>query len=183
MTASLRHDIVLIGLRGSGKSTVGRMLAEVLAIELIDLDRCVLERLNKPTVAEAWASLGQAAFRDAEAAALAELLALHDPAHPRVIALGGGTLTVTEAQATLTEAQTAGLARAFYLHATPEQLAARLPAHDPDRPSLTDQHDPIEEMRMVYQQRDSLYRQCAAHIIESTTPEETLAAISAIIAA
>jgi len=174
-------DIVLMGLRGSGKSTIGQRLAEALRWGFIDLDERVLAHLGQATVADAWNTLGEPAFRAAEHTALAEQLALHDPAAPRIIALGGGTPTIPEAQRLLSDARARHTIQSIYLHAPPEQLAARLPPTDPNRPNLTNAATPLEEIQTIYTQRDPLYRKIADQTIESTTIEETIASLKALL--
>lgn len=109
----------------SGKSTVGALLARALDYTLVDLDRLVEERTGR-AVAEWFARGGEAAFRAAEAGALAEAAARARV----VIATGGGALV---------DARNLELARAsgvvVYLRVSPETLAARL-AGDASRPLL-----------------------------------------------
>ncbi len=78
-------NLILIGLRGSGKSTIGRLAAARLGRAFVDLDDLTPRELGCSGVADAWARFGEAAFRTAEIAALKKVLALTD----HVIALGG----------------------------------------------------------------------------------------------
>lgn len=174
-------DIVLMGLRGSGKSTIGRRLAEQLARPFIDLDERVLRHLNFPTVADAWSALGEPAFRQAEHTVLAKLLAKHDPAQSRIIALGGGTPAILEAKQLLNDSRQRGTIRSIYLHATPAELIMRLPPTDANRPRLTTAASPLDEVQTVYNTRDLIYRALADHIIDATGIEQTIAAIRAIL--
>lgn len=80
--------ILLAGPPFSGKTTCGRMAAAELGMPFLDLDR-VVEAALGATVEEAFEELGEEAFRDAEAAALAECMAVRPPC---LVALGGGTL-------------------------------------------------------------------------------------------
>ena len=77
--------IILVGYRGSGKTTVGRLLAQRLDREFADADDRIEAAAGK-TIAEIFAAEGEPGFRDREAAARAELCA----GPPRIIATGGG---------------------------------------------------------------------------------------------
>ncbi len=86
MSSRRRRQIYLVGFMGSGKSTVGRLLARALGWQFIDLDS-IIEAGQQMTVREIFESAGEPFFREVEAAALAEI----SKAEPAVIALGGGT--------------------------------------------------------------------------------------------
>jgi len=79
-------DIVLVGAPGSGKTTVGAVLADRLGVPFRDVDAVITERVGKP-VAEIFADDGESVFRAFEEATTAELLAL-----PGILALGGGAV-------------------------------------------------------------------------------------------
>lgn len=81
--------VVLIGFMGAGKTTVGRALAERLGWKFLDLDD-LIEQLEQKTVAEIFASCGEAAFRGMESAALAAALQDCASSGDLVLALGGG---------------------------------------------------------------------------------------------
>ena len=83
-----KENLVLSGMPGSGKSTVGRLLAERMGRRFIDLDEEIADRLSK-SPADMIAEHGEAAFRDAESAVLKEVLSGLQGA---VLALGGGTV-------------------------------------------------------------------------------------------
>lgn len=156
-------NIVLIGLRGSGKTTVGRLAAERLARVFVDLDDVTARSLGAARAADAWAEHGERAFRRAEAAALAAALARDG----RVIALGGGTPTAPGAADLLRRERDAGRARIVYLEADAPTLRARLAATDlSTRPSLTGA-DPLAEIDAVLARRDPLFRELADEVIET----------------
>ena len=79
--------VYLVGMPGSGKSTVGRELAGRFGVPFVDLDK-EIERLNGATVTEIFAERGEAGFRALEAQALLDA-SIHDPA---VVACGGGVV-------------------------------------------------------------------------------------------
>lgn len=160
-------NILIMGLRGAGKSTAARLLGERLARPSLDLDTSVLARLGVRTVAEAWSAHGEAGFREAESASLREALR----AVGMVIALGGGTPTAPGAEAMIREAQCAGRAVVVYLHAPAEVLAERVRNDPPEhRPRLLglDHGGAVAEMQAVYLRRHGLYVSLADHIIDAS---------------
>lgn len=157
--------VLLIGLRCSGKSTVGRLLAERLQRPFIDLDDRTAAILNFTTAGDALRTHGEPAFRAAESQALRAVLT--DPT-PAIIALGGGTPTAPGAAALLLEAQGAGRAMIVYLRATPELLAQRLRnSSAATRPSLTGA-GAVAEVGLLFQQRDPLYTRLANRVADGS---------------
>ncbi|MEO0588762.1 MAG: shikimate kinase, partial [Planctomycetota bacterium] len=148
--------IVLMGYRGSGKSTVGRAVAERLAMPFVDLDDAVRDRFGGATIAEIWAEHGEPAFRRAEAAAAVE----HLQGPGIVLALGGGT----PMQPAAAEAIAAADALRIYLHAPPEVLHERIvddATSTDQRPALTAAGGSLDEVRRVLVERDPVYRRLA----------------------
>jgi len=88
--AESNRRVFLIGFMGAGKTTVGQALARNLGWSFCDLDR-IIEKQEQKTVAEIFAERGEAGFRSAESAALAELLQEDGTKDHLVVALGGGT--------------------------------------------------------------------------------------------
>ncbi len=166
-------NVLLIGLRGSGKSTVGPMLAERLERQFIDLDVVTLWRLRMPTVQRAWAEAGVVRFRQAEADALRDSIESPD----RVIAAGGGTPTAPGAERLIRAAAAEGGLFVVYLREEPATLVDRLRAagETDDRPSLTGA-DPIAEVWDVYTDRDPLYRDLASIVIDGASSAQDAAA-------
>jgi shikimate kinase len=152
-----RARIALIGFRGTGKTTVGRIVADRLGLEFLDADAALEHRLGL-SVAEVFRDRGEPAFRDEEQATLAAIA--HEP-HPTgvVVATGGGAVL----RAANREVLNSRFPSIVWLDASPEAILARL-AHTPrgKRPALTDR--PIdEEVRMLLADREPWYR-ALAHV-------------------
>lgn len=157
----VRMTIYLMGLRGSGKSTVGRLLASRLGGGFVDLDDLTPAVLGCATAAEALTTKGEPAFRSAERQAL------DDPRvrGAAVVALGGGTPTHAASAEELRKRVALG-DQLVYLRASVETLIARLAATDlSKRPSLTGA-DPLAEVGTVWARRDPVYLGLATAIVE-----------------
>lgn len=154
-----------MGLRASGKTTLGRVVAARVGGVCVDLDDVVVESLGVSDAKEAFARFGEAGFRTAETRELGRVLgAARDVAGGGVVvALGGGTPTAPGAKDVLRGAVAVGSVVLVYLHAEPGLLAARLGGvrgEDRGRPSLTGA-DVVDEVGAVYAARDGLYRSLA----------------------
>lgn len=168
--------VILIGLRASGKTTVGRLLAERLAGAFVDLDDRTAERLHCATTAEALTRYGEPRFREAEADALAHELAGEHPSppSPTILSLGGGTPMHPDSLARLLAAQQQGHARIIYLRAEAPTLIERLRGPEAAaRPSLTGKGT-LEEVPVLLAKRDPVYRDLADQVvpIEGLSPAE-----------
>ena len=162
--------IVLTGLRGAGKTTIGRALARQLRRTFIDLDESTLARLNATSVARVWHERGEAAWRAAEVVSLQVALVLPGA----VTALGGGTLMIPEAQ-NLIGARRVDRTIVVYLRCTAESLIHRLNLDPRDRPPLTG--FPLEqEVPLIFAQRDPIYRRLADWTIDTDdlSPDEVV---------
>jgi len=154
----VRNDahVALVGLMGSGKTTVGRRVAKLVGRPFVDADEAFIPRYGR-TVADTFATVGEAGFRDDEERLLGELLAVGTPL---VLATGGG--------AVLRESTRALLAGpgvfVVYLHAEPAFLASRTQAKA-DRPLLAGT-DPLEVLTRMHDERDALYREVADEVLE-----------------
>lgn len=150
--------IALIGLPGSGKSTIGRQLARRLQFPFFDSDHVIEERLGYP-IRVAFELDGEDRFRDLEEAVLDELTQL-----PRaVISTGGGAVLRFATRQRLRER-----GQVVYLNSTPEEIFRRL-RHDVNRP-LLQVADPLTRLRELYAVRDPLYRETAHFVIETGRP-------------
>jgi shikimate kinase len=161
---------VLIGYRGSGKTTIGRKLADHLWQKFVDTDEMIVASAGKP-IAEIFAQQGESQFRDLETQALREASKLAE----HVIALGGGAPIRGENR----ELIKAAGHRVIYLSCEPETLFKRIQA-DPEtaaaRPHLTPFGGSEDEIRKVLSEREPIYRQFADAEIDVTylTPEEAM---------
>ena len=166
------RSIVLMGLRGSGKSTVGPMLASKLSYDFQDLDDAVLSDSSHKTIADIVRAEGWEGFRNREREQLEIWLWALDtlPEKRLVLALGGGAPTHDPSRALLQSAQLHDFVALVYLRAQPETLAKRMAA-SADRPSLTGK-DPLEEIRDIFNQRDELYRSIADVVLDIDTLDE-----------
>lgn len=145
----MRPCILLIGLRGSGKSTVGRRAAAALGRDFIDLDDRTLARFEERTVAEVFARRGEAAWREAEAHALKS--ALREAG--AIIALGGGTPCVARARRAIETARAGGGAIVVHLDPPLDDLVRRLEQAPGDRPRLAGAATVAEEARRLHAER------------------------------
>ena len=169
----LRH-IVLLGLRASGKSTLGVAAAQQLGLEFVDLDDRTRALLGAPSVREAFERCGETVFREAESRALGEVMA----ESPRVIALGGGTPTAPGAAELLATARRDGRAVTVFLDPPLEVLAARLASHEGDRPSLTGR-GVVAEIEDVARVRRPLYAALAdLRLLEPLDPASLVSIIT-----
>lgn len=152
------QSLVLVGLPGSGKSTVGRSLARRLNLPFSDSDHVIEQRLGC-SIRDFFAREGEARFRDIEQEVLTELAA----AEPRVLATGGGAVLREANRAVLR-----GAGHVLYLRSAPEELWRRL-RHDTQRP-LLQVSDPQGKLRQLYDERDPFYRETAHFVIETGRP-------------
>lgn len=148
----------LVGLPGSGKSTVGRQLARRLLIPFVDSDYVIEQRLGC-SIREFFEREGEERFRDIETAVLEELS--RDP--PAVLSTGGGAVLRAENRSCLHQR-----GRVVYLRSSPEEVFRRL-RHDRNRP-LLQVADPLQRLRDLYAVRDPLYRETAHFVIETGRP-------------
>lgn len=146
----------LIGLPGSGKSTIGRHLARAWKLRFVDSDHVIEERLGC-SIKEFFATHGEAAFRDIESQVLAELLQSPDP---MVLSTGGGAI-LREVNRQLLQAHST----VFYLQSQPEEIARRL-RHDTTRP-LMQGDDALKRLRDLLKVRGPLYQATAHYVIDA----------------
>ena len=146
-------SIVLIGYRGSGKTTIGRKLADRLWQTFVDTDERIVAREGK-SIKEIFEEHGEARFREIEREVIGEVSKLVD----HVIALGGGAPT----QANNREVIRAAGHKVIYLRCEPEVLIARIQSDAQtaaNRPNLTALGGGIEEVKKLLADREPIYRE------------------------
>ena len=165
--AALRHrTIVLVGLMGVGKSSVGRRLANALDLPFRDADHEV-EAAAGRTIPEIFVEMGEPAFRDGERRVIARLL--DEP--PHVLATGGGAFVNAETRALIKSK-----AVAVWLKADLELLARRVGRKE-GRPLLKNR-DPMDVLREHAQARYPAYGE--AHLTVQTGDTAHSVAVEAV---
>lgn len=157
-------SIILIGFMGTGKSTVGRLLAARLNLPFADTDE-EAERAAGRTIPEIFAAEGETGFRRLETEAVRRLAA----SGAAVIATGGGAVLSPENMAILKKA-----GRLVWLEASPEEILARV--KDKGGRPLLETADPLVRISELLSQRRPLYR-AAADLVVATgglTPEQVV---------
>jgi len=150
--------LALVGMPGSGKSTVGRQLARKLGCPFVDSDHVIEQRLGC-SIKEYFEQQGEAAFRDIESQTLEDLTR----EFVGVLATGGGAVLREHNRALLRERATV-----CYLRVSPEEIFRRL-RHDRQRP-LLQVADPLAKLKELFTQRDPFYQETAHYVIETHRP-------------
>jgi shikimate kinase len=153
------HNLALIGFMGTGKSSVGRMVAAQLHFDFIDTDEVIEARTGK-TVSEIFAQDGEAAFRQIERDLVGEL----SQRRRTVFSTGGGLAANEENLGKLKQTSLV-----VCLWATPETIWERV-RHQTHRPLLRES-DPLGRIRRLLAERDPYYRR--ADVLVSTEMRST----------
>lgn len=167
-----RQRIALIGLRGGGKSTLGRMLADRLGVPFIELDR-EIERRSGATLSEIFDMFGQETFRRAEREALDDVLRQHQNF---VIATSGSIVTEPGTLELL-------LASCFtvWVRANPEEHMRRVMAQGDMRP-MANSARAMDDLISILRSREPLYAKAEVALITTgKTPEQNLAELLRLI--
>lgn len=163
---SPQRPIVLIGLMGVGKTTVGRRLAQRIGLPFVDAD-VEIETAAGLTITEIFERFGEAHFRDGERRVIARLI----DGTPKVIATGGGAFINDATRALILDQATA-----VWLDADPAILAERVAKRD-HRPLLRGK-DPLQVLTDLAQARNPYYALAPIHVASKAVPHEaTVAAI------
>ncbi|HEX8256910.1 MAG TPA: shikimate kinase [Allosphingosinicella sp.] len=163
------RSIVLVGLMGAGKSTVGKRLARRLGLPFVDSDE-EIERAADRSVAEIFSDYGEASFRDGERRVIARLI----EGAPKVIATGGGAFVDPETRALIL-----GRCIAVWLDADLETLAERVSRRD-HRPLIKD-CEPLPILKGLADARNPIYAEAHLHVQSQPAPHER--AVERIVAA
>jgi shikimate kinase len=146
-------SIILIGYRGSGKTTLGQHLAKKLGWSFVDLDQRIVEKAGI-SIRDIFARDGESGFRKMETQHLLGVIQLQN----HVISLGGGAVLADENRRAIQAAKH----HVVYLKATPEELHRRIaadPATAAQRPGLTHLGGSVDEVRDLLAKRESLYQE------------------------
>lgn len=147
----MKRHIVLVGLPGAGKTTVGKLVADKLGTQVVDIDALVVRKMQMP-VARIFAEHGETRFREVEAEAMRQALT----GSPTVITPGGGWA----AQPGVLE-EVRGSCYLVYLRTMAVTAAKR--SADYGRPLLMGE-DPVEKMRQLLKERDAYYSQAHSEL-------------------
>jgi shikimate kinase len=157
-------NLYLVGFMGTGKSTVGRMLARQVGFQFLDSDH-EIERLQGRPVSRIFAEDGEAKFREMERAFIAD----GHPAHGCIVACGGG-LVVPPGMLALLKSRGVVVC----LHAPIEAILQRT-MHTNHRP-LLQVEDPEARLRQLYAQREAIYRSTGTMVLTDSRPMKEIAA-------
>lgn len=158
-----RHNIILTGFMGTGKTTLGRLLAKRIGYEFVDTD-VLIEEQTSLSISKIFETQGEAAFRQLESGLVKEL-ALKEG---QVIATGGGLV--------LNQSNVKVLAATGYiicLTASPEDILARVSKQQNSRPLLSEK-DPRAKIDELLRQRDVVYKQFPQLSTAAQTPEQLI---------
>jgi XRE family aerobic/anaerobic benzoate catabolism transcriptional regulator len=168
-----RRRVALIGLRGGGKSTLGRMLAERLEVPFIELDR-EIERRSGANLSEIFDMFGQETFRRAEREALDDVLRRH----PHFVIATSGSIVTEPGTLELL------LASCFtvWVRAEPEEHMKRVMAQGDMRP-MANNARAMEDLVSILKSREPLYAKAEAVLSTiGKTPEQNLAELLRVVA-
>ena len=160
LAARIDRPVVLVGLMGVGKSSIGRRLASALGVSFVDADDAI-EEAAQMTISEIFEKDGEQEFRDGERRVIARLT---EECHG-VIATGGGAFVNEETRALVLDK---GIA--VWLDADIDTLVERT-ARKQNRPLLKN-GNPREILMRLKQERDPAYAQAPIHIVSKTGPHQ-----------
>ncbi|MBD1226091.1 shikimate kinase AroL [Xenorhabdus griffiniae] len=160
----MKQTLFIVGARGAGKTTIGKLLSEALSYKFIDTDESI-QAMNKMTIAELVEQYGWEHFRKLESQTLKAV-----SQSERVISTGGGMVLALENRQYM---QQNGIV--IYLQASAEVLSQRLSLNpeNSQRPSLTGKSI-IEEMAEILVEREPLYQECANFIVDASLATEDI---------
>src|SRR5579863_1292487 len=158
-----RHSIVLVGMMGVGKSSIGRRLGARLGLPFVDAD-AEIEKAAGMSIADIFARHGEADFRSGEARVIARLL----ESGPQVLASGGGAVMNADTRAAI---KARGVS--VWLKAEIDVLLRRVAKRKSERPMLqTD--DPSETLRQLLIAREPVYAQADLTVQSREGPHDAI---------
>ncbi|MEN3974335.1 shikimate kinase [Emcibacter sp. SYSU 3D8] len=158
----LEKSIVLVGLMGAGKTTIGRRLAKRLGVSFIDADS-EIEKAAGCSIKDIFECYGEAAFREGERRVICRLMA----GPPQVVATGGGAFMDAETRRRVKESGVS-----VWLKADIKTLVARVSKRD-TRPLLST-GDPEAILRDLAEKRNPFYAEADIHVESRDGPHETV---------
>jgi XRE family aerobic/anaerobic benzoate catabolism transcriptional regulator len=166
------NRVCLVGLRGAGKSTLGRRAGAALGIPFVELNREIEDQAGMP-VDEVMAFYGQEGYRRLEAQALSRVIATHDS---MILAVAGGIVAEPETyNRLLTHFHT------IWVKATPAEHMARVREQGDERP-MAGNPEAMEQLKSILTSREALYEKALAQLDTSgRAEEESLAELVALI--
>jgi len=172
-TALDRRSVVLVGMMGVGKSSIGRRLAARFGIPFVDAD-AEIEKAAGMSISDIFARHGEADFRSGEARVIARLL----DGGPQVLATGGGAF-MNEA----TRAAIKNKGVSIWLSAEFDVLVRRIAKRKNERPMLQTE-DPAKTLRQLIAERDPIYALADLTVQSREVPHDAIVAeIAAALAA
>lgn len=166
----LDRPIVLVGMMGVGKSSVGRRLGALLGLPFVDADDAI-EDAAQMSIPEIFATHGEAYFRDGERRVIRRLIAEGAAGKPMIIATGGGAFVNPETRALILDK-----AIAVWLDSDVDTLLQRVGRKD-NRPLLRT-GDPREILTRLKAEREAAYAEAPVHVQSGNQPHgQTLAAV------
>ncbi len=166
ITAALgRRSVVLVGMMGVGKSSIGRRLGGRLGVPFVDAD-AEIEKAAGMSIADIFERHGEAYFRSGEARVIARLL----DGGPQVLATGGGAVMNADTRAAI---KTKGVS--IWLSAELELLVRRINKRKNDRPMLLTA-DPAATLRQLLAEREPVYAQADITVQSREVPHDAIVA-------
>ena len=154
----MHSNIYLIGMMGSGKSTIGKMLSEVLKIDFIDTDKKI-ENFMGLSITQIFEEFGEERFREMEESYFIEKSQLQN----LIISTGGGIILSKKNREILKSSS-----KTIYLKASPKILVKRVKKKNYKRPLLKNNCNSIlQTLNNLYEKRNKLYKESAQFIIET----------------
>lgn len=159
---ALSRPVVLVGLMGVGKSSVGKRLARRLRLPFVDADEAI-EQAHDLSITEIFEKFGETYFRDGERRVISRLF----DGRPQVVATGGGAFCNDETRALILKK-----ALSIWIDADVDTLVSRVSRRD-TRPLLKDK-DPYEVLSRLKEQREPFYEQADIKVMSDNLPPEKM---------
>jgi shikimate kinase len=155
-------NIILTGLRGSGKTKIGKLLANKLEWNFLDIDE-EIEKAENIKIPQIIAKKGWEYFRKKEEEIVKKIAGTKTD--KTVISTGGGTIINQKNELLLKK-----IGKIIYLHVLPEICATHI-KNSKNRPPLTNEKNTLAEIKKLYKERDPIYKKTAAITFKRTNNE------------